>query len=164
MASFYTKTFSKIDEYMTNVSTWLDIKEYIPKDKVLWDPFYGDGEIAIELEKNGYKVIHKNIDFFQQSKQGDMILTNPPYSKSKDVMKKLAELDMPFIMIMPVSKITTEYMRKYFKDKIQIIIPKKRIHFIQLKDGKRLQTKRANFDCFYYCYKMNMKNDITWLD
>ena len=69
---------------------------------------------------------------------------------------------------MPCSKITTQYFRKLFSnndDKIQIIIPKKRIHFLKLVDGKRVEGlgDRCNFDCFYYCWKMNLPNDIVWL-
>ena len=34
MASFFTKTFSKHDDYMTPKYAWDTIKQYIPKDKV----------------------------------------------------------------------------------------------------------------------------------
>jgi hypothetical protein len=81
-------------------------------------------------------------------------------------MKRLAELDKPFILIMPVSKLNTQYTRNAFKDKIQIIRPKKRIHFMKLIDGK-VPDKWKNacyFDCFYYCYKIGLKQSITWLD
>ena len=49
----------------------------------------------------------------------------------------------------------------FIYDKLQIIIPRKRIQFI--KNGNELQNK-CNFDCFYYCYKMNLERDIIWLD
>ena len=60
-------------------------------------------------------------------------------------------------------------MRKLFsKDKnpIQLIIPRKRIQFIKLVNGKRVegQKQRCNFDCFYYCWKMNLPRDIIWLE
>ena len=81
-------------------------------------------------------------------------------------MQRLAELDKPFIIIMPSSKINTGYFREYFKDKIQIIIPRKRIHFNKLVDGKEVEgwKNACNFDCFYYCYKMGYQKDIIWLD
>ena len=41
MAGFHTKTFAKHDSYMTPKSAWENIKEYIPKDKVIWEAFYG---------------------------------------------------------------------------------------------------------------------------
>ena len=82
-------------------------------------------------------------------------------------MKKEIFMMNPFILILPCSKITTSYMREHFKDKgLQIIIPKKRIHFIKLVDGK-VPDKWKNacyFDCFYYCYKINLPRDIIWLE
>ena len=46
MAGFHTKKFIKHDDYMTPKMAWENIKEYIPKDKVLWECFYGDGKSA----------------------------------------------------------------------------------------------------------------------
>jgi hypothetical protein len=65
--------------------------------------------------------------------------------------------------------INTKYIRDLFsknKDKIQIIIPRKRIHFLKKLNGDipKGWGNRCNFDCFYYCYKMNLDKDIIWLD
>ena len=32
------------DNYVTNADDWLRIKDYIPKDKIIWSPFYCDGK------------------------------------------------------------------------------------------------------------------------
>jgi hypothetical protein len=165
MATFNTKSFIKHDDYMTPKYAWEDIKQYIPKDKIIWEAFYGDGNSGNYLTELGFNVIHKEVDFFEND-LGDIIVSNPPFSQSKEVMKRLAELDKAFIIIMPSSKINTSYFRQYFMNKgIQIIIPKKRIHFTKLVNG-RVPDKwknACNFDCFYYCYKINLPNDITWL-
>ena len=80
-------------------------------------------------------------------------------AQKKEILKRIIKLDKPFILLLPASCITTLYFKDLFKDKqIQIIIPKKRIQF-EL-NGK--QTKRSNFDCFYYCYKMGLDKDITF--
>ena len=76
-------------------------------------------------------------------------------------MNRLYDLDKPFCLIFPSSKINTQYFRKWKDKNIQIIIPRKRIQFV--KDGNLLENK-CNFDCFYYCYKMNLPKDIIWLD
>jgi len=163
MASFHTKTFQKHDDYMTPFSAWEAISEYIPKDKIIWECFYGDGKSKEHLLKLGCKeVIHEDIDFFEED-MGEIIISNPPFSKAKDIMPRLKELDKPFILIMPSSKINTQYFR-IFKNDIQIIIPEKRIQFKKLVAGKiRKQDNSCNFDCFYYCYKMNLPQDIMWL-
>jgi len=165
MAGFQNKTFINHDDYMTPNYAWDNIKHLIPKDKVIWESFYGNGKSGQYLKDLGFDVIHEPIDFFNNN-VGDIIVTNPPFSKLKEIMKRLKEFDKPFIIIMPVSKLNTQYFRHHFKDKIQIIIPKSRIHFEKLIDGKKPDNWKnsCNFDCFYYCYKMNFNNDIIWLD
>jgi len=76
-------------------------------------------------------------------------------------MTKLKELDKPFIILLPQPALNTTAIREFFKEDLQIIIPRKRIQFI--KNGNELQNK-CNFDCFYYCYKMNLPRDIIWLE
>tara|TARA_R110000765_G_scaffold127778_2_gene225885 strand:+ start:803 stop:1261 length:459 start_codon:yes stop_codon:yes gene_type:complete len=152
---------------MTPKYAWEHIKKYIPKDKVIWEAFYGDGESGKYLTELGFNTIHEPIDFFENNK-GDIVVSNLPFSKCKEVLKRLKELNKPFIMIMPSSKINTQYFRKLFHDDtnpIQIIIPKKRIHFTKLVDGKRPEKSKnaCNFDCFYYCWKIGLERDITWL-
>lgn len=166
MAGFHTKTFSKHDDYMTPKYAWENIKHFIPKDKVIWEAFYGNGNSGNIFTELGFNIIHRDIDFFEND-LGDIIVSNPPFSKTKEVMKRLKKLDKPFIMLMPSAKINTSYIRDNFKEtKLQIIIPRKRIHFIKVVDGKveEKQEKKCNFDCFYYCYKMNLPQDIIWLE
>jgi hypothetical protein len=163
MAGFHTKTFLKYDCYMTPKYAWENIQHIIPKDKIIWEAFYGDGKSGDHLKELGFNVIHNENDFFENN-EGDIVVSNPPFTKVKEVLNRLVELDKPFILILPSSKINTQYVRNLFKDKddkLQIIIPRKRIQFI--KNGNELQNK-CNFDCFYYCWKINLDRDIIWLD
>ena len=161
MAGFHTKTFMIDDDYMTPKYAWDNIKEYIPNDKVIWEAFYGDGQSGKDLKDLGFNVIHEPVDFYDNN-LGDIIISNPPFSDAKNILLRLKELDKPFILIMPSSKICNSYMREYFKDDkiLQIIIPRKRIHFLK----NNSETNKCNFDCFYYCYKMNLPRDIIWLN
>ena len=163
MATFTHVGFIRHDDYMTPKYAWENIQEYIPKDKVIWECFMGDGKSGQYLEELGFDVIHNDNDFFQ-SDEGDIVVSNPPFSKAKDVITRLKELDKPFILILPSSKINTQYFR-LFKNQIQIIIPRNRIHFDKQIDGVTPEgwKNSCNFDCFYYCYKMNLKKDIIWL-
>ena len=171
MSGFHTKTFKKHDDYMTPFYAWKNIQKYLPKDKIIWEAFYGNGNSGTHLKKLGCKTIHYDIDFFENN-LGDCVVSNPPFSKSKEILKRLVFLDKPFILILPCSKLTTQYFRKLFaenKDQIQIIVPIKRIQFKKMKveNGvyKEIENlvNRCNFDCFYYCWKMNLERDITWL-
>lgn len=172
MAIFETKTFHIYDDYMTPKSAWENIKHIIPTNKVIWEPFYGDGKSGDYLRELGFNVIHEpNTDFFQNNK-GDIIVSNPPFSKTAKVLDRLIQIEKPFILILPSSKINTCYFRniiggnldinKHFK----IIIPTRRIQFNKLQNGEVMCNNRCNFDCFYYCYKIDLLNDkpsILWL-
>lgn len=163
MAGFHTKTFTKHDDYMTPKDAWNNIKHLIPKDKVIWEAFYGDGKSGAYLKELGFQVIHEPIDFFDYN-VGDMIVSNPPFTKVKEILQRLLVLDKPFILILPSAKINTSYIREWKDKGIQIIIPRKRIHFEKHSGGEKVNKKSVcNFDCFYYCYKMGFPNDIIWL-
>jgi len=165
MAGFHTKTFLKHDDYMTPKYAWENIQEYIPKDRIIWEAFMGDGKSGQYLEELGYNVIHNDNDFFL-SNEGDILVSNPPFSLCKKILPRLKELEKPFILIMPCSKLTTSYMRECFKDGgIQLIIPRKRIHFDKKINGETPEGWKngCNFDCFYYCYNMNLPQDIIWM-
>ena len=165
MAGFHTKTFIKHDDYMTPKYAWENIKQFIPKDKIIWEAFYGDGKSGDFLTELGYEVIHEEVDFFEND-LGDIIVSNPPFSQSKEVMARMLILDKPFIMILPSSKINTSYFRSWKDKGLQIIIPRKRIHFTKLVDGVVPDNYKSscNFDCFYYTYKIGLSKDIIWLD
>lgn len=165
MAGFSTKLFSKHDDYMTPKYAWENILHLIPRDKIIWEAFYGNGKSGDYLRELGFNTIHEDIDFFEHN-LGDIIVSNPPFTKSKDVMKRLKDLDKPFILILPASKINTSYIRDNYKnDGLQIIIPRKRIQFDKMINGEIVKSKTScNFDCFYYCYKIGLEKDIVFLE
>jgi hypothetical protein len=159
MATYSFKSnYSKDDDYMTPKYAWEWIKDFIPKDKVIWEPFYGDGKSGEYLSELGFNVIHTQEDFFQVN-YGDLIVTNPPFSNVKKIIERLILLDKPFILLMPFNRLFTNYFKELLKNKIQLLIPKKRIQYI--KNGKC--DGRCCFESVYYCYKMNLVNDIIFL-
>jgi hypothetical protein len=165
MANFQHDTFLKYDDYMTPKYAWENIQHLIPKDKLIWEAFYGDGKSGTFLKELGFNIIHEQVDFFENN-LGDIVISNPPFSKTKEVLTRLKNLDKPFILILPSSKINTQYVRQLFKDNdLQIIIPKSRIHFNKYIEGKPTDNFKSscNFDCFYYCWKMDLPKHIIWI-
>ena len=69
-----------------------------------------------------------------------MIVSNPPFSDTKRIILRLKELNKPFILIMPCSKLTTGYIRENFKN------------------------TEDPLHCFWYCWKIGLDRDIVWLD
>ena len=114
------------DNYATDKKGWEIIQEYIPKDKVIWSPFYCDGKQKEYFEEMGYNIIHEDRDFFCYAPEYDIIVDNPPFSKLRPILERLKKLDKPFILIMPSSKINAVWFQKLFKDYLQLIIPLKK--------------------------------------
>ena len=167
MATYQDYNPSKCNDFMTPDYVWDWIIDYIPKDKVIWEPFYGDGKSGEYLKSKGLNVIHENIDFFENNK-GEIVVSNPPFEKKKEIINRLVELDKPFILIMPVSTLCYNYA-KVLKDDLQIIIPKKRIKFKRYDKKtntiyKDWEKHNNTFDCLFYCYKMKLDKDIIFLD
>ena len=160
------------DEYMTPKVAWEKIAHLIPRRKVIWEAFRGDGSSAKHLRSLGFKVISRNVDFFKAN-YGDIIVTNPPFSIARQIVPHMVKtLKKPFIMIMLLTTITTNYFREAFEDeavKPQIIIPRQRICFNKLVNGKVPESwtgtgnQRPSFDCVYVCWRMNLPSDIVFL-
>jgi hypothetical protein len=157
MAGFHTKTFTKHDDYMTPKYAWENIQQYIPKDKVIWEAFYGDGTSGQHLRDLGFQVIHEDVDFFTEDR-GDIIVSNPPFSLKKQVLTRLKALGKPFALLLPASVLGTKMLSDLFPD-IQVLIPKGRISY--LKGGE--QTKGVWFASFFYCWKLNLPRDLVFL-
>jgi hypothetical protein len=153
--NFTPKGYHTEDDYMTPFSTWKSIAKYLPKDKVIWEAFHGDGTSGDHLRALGFEVVHKNIDFFD-SDEGEIIVSNPPFSKAKAILKRLKSLNKPFVLILPISKLARKYFQTLFPD-IQLIIPKSRIQFI------RNNKHNCNFDTAFFCWKMSLERDIIFL-
>ncbi len=166
MATYADYNPKQHDDYMTPDYAWDDMIKYIPKDKIIWEPFYGDGESGKYLSSLGFSVIHKNEDFFKNNK-GDVVVSNPPFHNKKQIIQRLIEIDKPFILLLPVSTLCYQYS-KIMKDNIQILIPPKRIKFKKFNKETREIEKdwekyTSTFDCLWFCYKMNLDQDIIYL-
>ena len=163
MASFSIKQeFKNDDQYNTSKEMWESISQFIPKDKTIWEAFMLGNTTSKSMDyltELGFNVVGSpELDFFT-SNLGDIICSNPPYSIKKKIFQRLSELDKPFIMILPVSTITKQFVKKLHREKLQIIVPDKRLQFIKGED----QLKRAWFDTMFLCYKMNLEKDITFI-
>ena len=149
------------DNYITNREDWEKIKPFIPTDKQIWSPFYCDGKQKEYFKEMGFDIIHEDEDFFKNNK-GDIIIDNPPFSKKKEILKRLKQLDKPFILIAPSVLLCYKYFMDYFKKDLQIIIPYNRIKFKHLNSDNKNYT--PPYASFFFCYKMNLPKDLIFID
>ncbi len=149
------------DNYATDKQGWEIIKDYIP-DKKIWSPFYCDGKQKEYFKEMGHDIIHEDKDFFLYEPENyDIIVDNIPFSKWKQVFKRLKELDKPFIIISFPKIFLLKGFTNLFNDDLQIIIPRKRPTFTHLTNPKKGYT--PPFGAWYYCYKMNLSKDLIFL-
>jgi hypothetical protein len=156
----YVGSLTRDDEYMTPKSAWEEIHQLIPKGKVIWEAFYGDGKSGTYLRELGFEeVIHEPIDFFEHD-LGDIVVSNPPFSLKKQVLERLVSLDKPFILLMPIATLATTYCRRLFERRggLRVVLPKKRIQFV--KNGET--TSRCNFETAYFLYKIDVPDGVTF--
>ena len=150
------------DNYITNKEEWFRIKEYIPKDKVIWSPFYCDGKQKEYFKDMGFDIIHEDKDFFSYTPEYDIMIDNPPFSKKKEILTRIKEIDKPFILIIPSVMLCYKYFQDYFKNDLQMIVTYNRIKFRHINSTNKNYT--PPYASFYFCYKMNLEKDLIFLD
>ena len=133
------------NDYYTPEYAWENISHLIPKDKIVWEACCLNSHKSKSpeyLSKICKEVVYDfNMNMLEnQPDKYDMIITNPPFETNvkKDILKKLVELNKPFIIIMNSLNIYSKYMRDIFKDKfknLQVITPNGKIHFEKLLDN-----------------------------
>ncbi len=168
-------TFEVNNEYYTQKDMWKNISHLIPKDKVIWEScMLNSPSKSMEYWKElGYKVVGDTKSDMLNCKipEYDICITNPPFeTKLKTaILKKLVELDKPFIIVMNATNLVTNYMRTIFGDKmkyLQTIIPHGKICFEEYNKEKKIMInckRQPAFYCSYVCYKMNIPNENLWL-
>ena len=149
------------DNYATDKQGWEMVKDYIPKDKKIWAPFYCDGKQKEIFKEMGFDIIHEDKDFFEFTPEFDCIIDNPPFSKFKPICKRLKELGKPFMLVCPARTLNLQHFLDKFEDDLQIIIPRTRPTFTHLENPKKGYT--PPFGTHYYCWKMNLPKDLIVL-
>ena len=155
---------TKDDEFYTFAKDWQKIEQYIPKDKIVWEPFSnGDFEGVDYLKSITKELISNTGDFFAADDEGDIVITNPPFSIKRQVLQRLKELDKPFIMILPTLTLQTKYLKQIYGDDIQVIMPTNKIFFYKWIDGEKVHYDKLSYYCCYICHKMNLPKDFILL-
>lgn len=152
------------DHYETPLETWKLISDYIPKNAIIWEAFYSNGQSGSHLRSLGFSVIHSDEDFFSND-CGDIVVSNPPFSCMPRIFERLRNLEKPFILIVPPQKLLSKYFNVTFagcKCDLQLMIPTSRLKFFKL-NGKGEYLRDCIYDIVFLCYRMNLPKDLIWL-
>lgn len=132
------------------------IKRYIPKSMKIWCPFDCEWSAFVQQFKAGgwqieYSSIVDGKDFFNyEPKEYDIIVSNPPFTKKDEVIKRLYELKKPFAILLPLNSLQGISRYEYFKHGIQLLTFDKRIAFHS--QGNMEKFKRgSSFATAYFC-------------
>jgi len=170
MANFQdSTTYKKDDDYYTPKNEWEKVAHLVPKERIIWECCMLNAHNSNSMknwEELGYEVVgNTSWDFLDcDVPECDMIITNPPFSteiKCK-ILKRLLEIDKPFIIVLNVMSIYSNYWRDIFGDKIkecQTIIPCGKIHYE--KNG--VVNKKTSFYSCFVAYKMDLSNEQLFL-
>ena len=140
--SIYRNNKEKSDEYYTPHYAIYPLLQYLPKDKVIWECTDTSGSISSYLREKGYNVVSTADNFFSYDKpQGDIIVTNPPYSLKTEFLEHSYKLNVPFALLLPLTSLEgLKRQELYRKHDISLILFNKRVQFRSDRSGAWFAT------------------------
>lgn len=135
---------SKNDEFYTPRYAINPLLKYIAPEKTIWCPFdTADSLIVKVFQEHGNHVVFSHLDmgydFFTTDMEGDVIVSNPPYSLKGKVFENLFSRKRPFAMLVGVAGLfESQYRFELFKNNsFEIMWMNKRIaYFKNFKEQK----------------------------
>lgn len=166
MATYSSYQPALNDNCKTTLEDWNDIKDYLPtNDKKIWCPFVCDlDDLSLREVLPENEIIHIDQDFFEyQPEEWDIVVDNPPFSIMPKILERLFELDKPFMILSPVSKLRSKYMGRLMKDKedVSIIYPSFRFYY-KYKDNEEVK-KNPSFETVVICWKCGFGKENIWI-
>lgn len=119
----------KGDEYFTLDKDAEIIAQHIIKPMKVWLPFNDKGKAFDRiLPKHGHKVICTDTDFFttEPPEGTQAVISNPPFSRKKEVIKRLDQLRLKYALIVPLLFLNDGVPLDYTN---QLMMFRKRVHF-----------------------------------
>lgn len=158
-------TTTKGDEMYTPYYLAQAIVKYIDPSLTVWCPFDKEWSAYVNLLKeNGNRVIYTHIDngedFFNYEPCGyDIIVSNPPFSKKDEILKRLYELDKPFAILLPLNSLQRKSIIECYKKGIQLLSFDLRagFHYVDSMDKPKEGTPFASA---YFCRNLLPKDLI----
>jgi len=153
------------DEIYTPEYALNPLLPFLKKEWKIWECAWGEGALANHLQKKGFKVGQIGDDFLNDVVIGikdkfDCIVTNPPYSKKDEFLKRAYELGKPFAFLLPLTAL--EGIKRgalYKRYGLQIIIPNRRINFITPNGGSS-----SWFATAWFTWGLNLPKDIMFVE
>ena len=144
------------DEVYTPFYAVEPLLEFLPKDKKIWCPFDEEWSAFYQfLSEKGYEVERSSLkegqDFFRyEPEYWDILVSNPPFSKKNDVLKRAFSFQKPFALLLPVNSIQGKARYKIFNNEIQMLSFDGRVDY-HTRQNMECYTKGNHFGSAYFC-------------
>lgn len=144
------------DEVFTPFYAVEPLLEFVPKSKIIWCPFDEEWSAFYQLfSENGYQVIRSclkdNQDFFYyEPEQWDILISNPPFSKKNEVLKRTYSFEKPFALLLPTNSIQSKKRFEIFRNDIQLLAFDARVDY-HTRNNLLCTTKGNHFSSAYFC-------------
>lgn len=121
------------DELYTPRYAVKPIEEYIAPQSTIWCPFDTEESMYVQCLREKHNVIYTHLalgqDFFTEDvPECDYIISNPPFSKKFEVLKRLLNIGKPFAIIFPLPGIQSVNNFDLLKQ-CQLLVFDRRIKF-----------------------------------
>ncbi len=144
------------DEVYTPFYAVEPLTEFLPKDKVIWCPFDEEWSAYYQfLTEKGYTVVRSSLndgkDFFKfEPKKWDILVSNPPFSRKDEVLKRTFSFSKPFALLLPVNSIQGKRRYEIFNNQIQLLVFDSRIDYHNRNNMQKTE-KGSSFGSAYFC-------------
>ena len=144
------------DEVYTPFYAVEPLLEFLPKDKKIWCPFDEEWSAFYQfLSEKGYEVERSSLkegqDFFRyEPEYWDILVSNPPFSKKNEVLKRAFSFQKPFALLLPVNSIQGKARYKIFNNEIQMLSFDGRVDY-HTRQNMECTTKGNHFGSAYFC-------------
>lgn len=135
--------------------------------KTIWCPFDEEWSAYVRtFREEGFNVIRSSLsdgkDFFQYEPDEpyDVIISNPPFSKKDEVIRRLDELGKPFAILLPLNSLQGKSRFDVFKNGIQLLSFDQRIGFHTSKSMTE-PVEGSPFASAYFCRDFLLRDLIV---
>lgn len=148
------------DEYYSPQNVVDMILPYVIQSgyKKIWCPFDLESSRFVQtFQKMGLQVSFGHIftgqDFFNYTEpQGEIVISNPPFSKRDEIFRRLYEMECPFALVMNFNGLfdSKKRARMFSEHGVELLVPYGRMRFEHEGDG---QYNHPNFQSIYVCHQ-----------
>ena len=143
----------KYDEFRTPEYAIEPLLDFVPRSYTVWEPTGINSPITQFFRRHGYKVIETHIetgfDFLRDKPDFDfdVIITNPPYSKKTEFLRRAYKLGKPFAFLLPLTALEgVKRGRLFRKYGIELIVLDRRVEF--------MDKGRVWFPVAWFCWRL----------